>query len=56
MSNTNEKTLIVRDTHLDTTEAHLEAKGYDVCGEKTLPGQRTEIVYRPDPDKQKVSK
>ena len=48
-----EQTVTVSNDDLDQTIAELEAYGYDVCGEATKKGGKTEISYRPDPDKKR---
>jgi hypothetical protein len=48
-----EQTITVSNDQVDQKQAQLEKQGYEVSGEKTVKGGKTEIFYRPDPDKQK---
>ncbi len=45
-----EQTVTVTNDQLDQKQAQLEQAGFDVTGEKTLKGNKTEISYRQDPD------
>ncbi len=49
-SKTDEQIVTVTNDQLDKKQAQLETKGFDVTGEKTLKGNKTEISYRVDPD------